>query len=68
MAWSPANRKLRLALNPLCCICGQRANTADHVVRKRDGGSDKLNNLRSMCSRCHSRHTAKESPGGWNRR
>jgi 5-methylcytosine-specific restriction protein A len=55
-----AQRAIRLRLNPTCCEpdCDKPATVADHIIRKRDGGSDHHDNLRSMCRSCHSRHTA----------
>jgi 5-methylcytosine-specific restriction protein A len=38
----------------VCSICGVRpAVTADHVVRRRDGGGDERSNLRPACERCN---------------
>lgn len=42
--------------------CGARAVVADHIVTRRDGGSDSLDNLRSLC-RKHD-NQVKEGPGG----
>lgn len=70
-AFFERQRKIRLRLTPWCEMCAERgiktrANVADHIIRKRDGGSDHHTNLRALCRSCHSKHTADESPGGWN--
>jgi 5-methylcytosine-specific restriction endonuclease McrA len=61
-------RAARLKIDRNMCIvpaCGQRANTVDHIVRRRDGGADTVSNTRSLCAE----HDAsiKELPSG-NRR
>jgi len=40
------------------------ATEVDHKVPKRDGGSDRMENLQSLCKSCHSRKTALED-GRW---
>ena len=35
------------------------ATDVHHIIPKRDGGSDKEDNLQSLCHSCHSRVTAK---------
>ncbi len=45
-------RELRLALDGHVCVvpgCGKRANTVDHIKRRRDGGGDTIANTRSLC-------------------
>jgi len=40
--------------------CTHRATTADHIVDRRDGGSDDEANLRAVCASCHNkRHPSK---------
>jgi 5-methylcytosine-specific restriction enzyme A len=40
--------------------CKRRATTADHIVERREGGSDDDANLRSVCASCHNkRHPSK---------
>lgn len=57
------------ANNYKCCICGEAANTADHILEKVYGGSDKLSNLRSMCLSCNSSRGAqvRNNPKRFNR-
>ena len=49
-----------LQAHPVCQICGRLATTVDHIIPHR--GDVRLafdvNNLRSMCTSCHSRITA----------
>ena len=60
-------RKLRaafLAENPLCEEClkvgvYRAATEVDHIVPKRDGGTDDASNLQGLCKPCHSRKTKK---------
>lgn len=36
-------------------ICGDRAIIVDHIVRRRDGGTEDDRNLRSLCRDCDNR-------------
>lgn len=36
-----------------CYYCGQEANTVDHVIPRRLGGDDSLDNLVAACKRCN---------------
>lgn len=45
------------------CRCGAPANEVDHIVPKSRGGRDTIENLQSLCKRCHSRKTAGERAG-----
>jgi 5-methylcytosine-specific restriction endonuclease McrA len=47
-------RAARLKLDRHVCVvpgCGHRATTVDHILRRRDGGSDTIDNTRSLCKR-----------------
>lgn len=58
-------RKLRLMVlrrDPLCADpfaihCVSASRHADHIVPKRIGGQDTLENLQGLCDSCHSRKT-----------
>lgn len=58
-------RRLRiqvLAAEPLCRECAERglvvvATDVDHIVPKRNSGTDELSNLEPLCHSCHSRKT-----------
>lgn len=65
-------RRLRLMFlraHPLCVEC-QRvgrvvpATDVDHIVTKRDGGTDAWDNLQALCHACHSRKTMTELSHG----
>jgi 5-methylcytosine-specific restriction endonuclease McrA len=57
------NKKERLIAmyGSYCCYCGKylrrREMTLEHLIAKRDGGSNAIENLRIACYYCnHSRH------------
>jgi 5-methylcytosine-specific restriction protein A len=54
--------------NPHCQHpgCTEPATQVDHIKAKRDGGTDKWNNLRGYCHSHHSKRTARDQPGGWH--
>jgi 5-methylcytosine-specific restriction enzyme A len=39
------------------------ATDVDHIVRRRDGGSDEESNLQPLCHSCHSKKTMAENKG-----
>ena len=54
------NRKLRM--NPLCEHCQANndvvlAQMVDHIVERKDGGADSIENLQSLCNACHEKKT-----------
>ncbi len=56
-------REMVLASSPLCAECERRgvvtlATDVHHIVAKRDGGLDEIENLEPLCHACHSRITA----------
>jgi len=67
-AWRLA-RAERLAIDNWQCqqcarvVSGREAHV-DHVVPKSAGGSDLMDNLRTLCRSCHSRKTVREEQGG----
>jgi 5-methylcytosine-specific restriction enzyme A len=52
---------------PLCVMCRAPATDVDHIIAKRDGGSDDWGNLRSLCHSCHSSRTGRDQ-GHFSRR
>ena len=60
-------RKLVLNRDPICKDCNVAPSTdADHIVAKRDGGRDTMDNLQGLCHECHSAKTATEN-GRWGK-
>ena len=60
--WSGSRRWRRLVAavvrrdRGVCQLCGRAgATSADHVVRRRDGGADELDNLRAVHLDCNRR-------------
>ncbi len=56
------NPKLRLAVlerdGQKCLLCGEREDLeVDHVIPVKDGGKSEIDNLQTLCHRCH--YTAK---------
>lgn len=71
----PAIRLDYLERHPACQLCGRLASTPDHypvsLRRLRDRGETNPHHdryLRPLCASCHSRHTGRAQPGGWNAR
>jgi 5-methylcytosine-specific restriction protein A len=52
-----------LRAQPACAVCGAPATDVDHVVPRRLGGRDALDNLQPLCHACHSRKTNRERAG-----
>ena len=55
--------------NGLCQPCIRqgvvtRATQVDHIVQKKDGGSDAEANLQAICTTCHKAKTASEAAHG----
>lgn len=45
----------------LCCLCGRPAVLVDHILPIRDGGERlDLDNLQSLCRRCHDAKTVED--------
>ena len=74
-AWSLA-RRIVLLRDPICVLCGRAfATVADHwpdsrreLVAMGVRDPDAPHRLRALCARCHGKETAREQPGGWNKR
>lgn len=73
--WASARRAV-LRRDRMCVVCGMaRSKVADHwptsrreLIAQGVSDPDALHRLRGLCPPCHSRETAREQPGGWNRR
>lgn len=67
------NKKLRLAVlkrdDFQCQCCGNTRNLElHHIVFRSQGGKDQLDNLVTLCNRCHARaHREKEWRKHWER-
>jgi 5-methylcytosine-specific restriction endonuclease McrA len=63
-------RRLRaqvLQRDPICVRCRRHeATVADHIITRRNGGADSLDNLRGLCQPCHAGETNRFD-GGWGR-
>lgn len=46
-----------LTAHPVC-VCGKPSQHTDHIIAKRNGGTDDPSNLQALCHSCHSRKTA----------
>ena len=44
-----------------CQQCGHFGKEVDHIVPKVEGGSDRADNLQTLCHECHSRKTMREA-------
>lgn len=54
LAWWGKLRKECLRRNPYCVVCGRLADMADHIIPRKHGGKDVIENLQSMCKHpCH---------------
>lgn len=54
-------RKMVLARDPFCVLCGKRPSEhVDHIRAKAAGGDDSMGNLRGLCQGCHMRKTAQD--------
>lgn len=66
--WKQARLERLMIDNWQCQQCrrvvsGRQAHV-DHIVPKAAGGSDFMENLRTLCRNCHSRKTVMEDQGG----
>lgn len=64
-----------LSKHPICVLCKSQPSTvADHWPRSRrelEAAGDDPNDPRygrGLCETCHNRETARNQPGGWNRK
>ena len=44
--------------------CGKRSSHVDHMVAKRDGGTDDPSNLKGLCGTCHNSAKQRTEKGG----
>lgn len=61
-------RRIRAAYlrkHPNCVVCDEPATTVDHIISRRDGGTDRWENLQALCHRHHNQKTNQFDGGGW---
>lgn len=66
-----ATRAAYLNTHPMCEDgCGQPATDVDHIDGLGPNGphGHDWSNLRALAHACHGRRTARDQPGGWNKR
>lgn len=64
--WKKFSRQYRLD-NPSCASCGEPAWCVDHIVPIEAGGAVwNLDNLQSLCRRCHNRKSQDEYRRRWS--
>lgn len=51
--WSVSREKALRRDKYTCQNCGLRANQVHHIIPRKHGGTDKLENLTSLCETCH---------------
>lgn len=56
-------RRMVLMRQPICAVngCNRLAVDVDHILPKRQGGSDHITNLQALCRSHHSSKTAREN-------
>jgi len=56
MAWSMIRNEVLKRDNYICQICGYIGNTklhVHHILKRKNGGTDHLDNLLTICPKCH---------------
>lgn len=53
-AWQRISQSILERDGYRCYLCGGWADTADHLISKRDGGTDDPENLAAACRSCNS--------------
>ena len=67
--WNERTRKAALSRDHFICQhCGKpnlngKDAQVDHIVSRRNGGTNELSNLQTLCASCHSKKTYKEDGG-----
>lgn len=63
--WKKLRKQVLDRDNWLCCECARQgkitpATDVDHIIPLSQGGGNSLNNLQSLCRKCHIRKTSQE--------
>lgn len=62
--WKALRKWYRIA-NPLCVVCGDAMQDIDHIVPLSQGGDPyDIDNLQSLCRRCHNDKTNEDKKHG----
>lgn len=61
--WAKTSKRI-LERDPICRICNRRrSKQVDHIIARREGGSEDDHNLRGLCRSCHARKTVADDGG-----
>lgn len=69
-AWGWLRQQVFMRDGYRCQDCGEMVGIApgdahcDHIIERDKGGPDAIDNLRTLCPRCHGRKTRMEHRGG----
>lgn len=58
--WRKVRAKVIARDNGICQYCGEPGNEADHIVSRKRGGDDSIDNLVCACRRCNNRKSSSE--------
>ena len=53
MSWRKIRQKVLKRDHNTCHYCGGSANQVDHIIPRKQGGSNELSNLVAACSSCN---------------
>lgn len=51
--WRKIRSKVLIRDDHTCQICGAMATHVDHIIPRRLGGTDSMDNLQALCKRCN---------------
>lgn len=52
--WRKIRETILIRDGRMCVICGsEEALQVDHIVERQHGGGDQLDNLQTLCAKCH---------------
>lgn len=65
--WRAIRRRVLARDHHRCVRCGQDGNQVDHIIPRKRGGDDDLDNLQTLCVECHKRKSSAEAQRGGHR-